>query len=215
LEFEFITNFYLFLASVVLISLSGVLMPGPLFAVTLEKAAKSKTAGLLIAFGHGIVEFPLMFFIYYWLSSYAIPDVVPIAIGLAGGLVMMIMGIQTFRNRKKTEEKYFHTTRDSLWAGVWTTAANAGFVIWWITIGTALIINAEYFGLVGFSVFAVVHWLCDFFWYSIVAFAVFKSRRFWSEKVHSGIFIFCFVIFVGFGAWFFSSALWTALSAML
>jgi threonine/homoserine/homoserine lactone efflux protein len=212
---EFITNFYVFLASVVLISLSGVLLPGPLFAVTLEKAAKSKTAGLLIAFGHGIVEFPLMFLIYYWLSNFAIPDAVPIAVGLVGGLVMMFMSVQTFRNRKKTEEKYFHTTKDSLLAGIWTTAANAGFVIWWITIGTTLIINAELFGLVGFSVFAVVHWLCDFFWYSIVAFAVFKSRRFWSEKVHGGIFIFCFVIFVGFGAWFFGSALWSALSAIM
>ena len=57
----FITDEYLFLASVFLISLSGVLMPGPLFAVTIQKAAKSKTAGALIAVGHGIVEFPLMF----------------------------------------------------------------------------------------------------------------------------------------------------------
>ena len=39
----------MFLASVLLISLSGVLMPGPLFAVTIKKAAKSKIAGALIA----------------------------------------------------------------------------------------------------------------------------------------------------------------------
>ena len=58
---EFITDFYLFLASVLLISLSGVLMPGPLFAVTVRKAAKSKFSGALIAVGHGIVEFPLCF----------------------------------------------------------------------------------------------------------------------------------------------------------
>ncbi len=64
----FITNEYLFLASVVVISLSGVLMPGPLFAVTLKKAAKSKVAGALIAVGHGIVEFPLMFLIFFILS---------------------------------------------------------------------------------------------------------------------------------------------------
>ena len=47
LSLEFITDFYLFLASVLLISLSGVLMPGPLFAVTIRKAAKSKSAGAL------------------------------------------------------------------------------------------------------------------------------------------------------------------------
>lgn len=212
---EFITNFYLFLASVMLISLSGVLMPGPLFAVTLEKAARSKTAGLLISLGHGIVEFPLMFIIYFWLSNFTIPEVVTIGIGLAGGLAMIIMGVQTFRNRRKTEGKYVHNNRDTLTAGIWTTATNAGFILWWITIGTALIINAQQFGLLGFSVFAVVHWLCDFTWYTVMAFAIFKSRRFWNEKVHSAIFLFCFAVFIGFGAWFFSSALWSFIAIFM
>jgi threonine/homoserine/homoserine lactone efflux protein len=184
-------------------------MPGPLFAVTLEKAAESKTAGFLISIGHGIVEFPLMFLIYFWLSSFAIPEIVTITIGLVGGFVMILMGFQTFRNRKKVEENYFHSRRDTLAAGIRTTAANAGFILWWLTIGTTLIINAQQFGFAGFSVFAVVHWLCDFVWYTVVAFAIFKSKRLWNEKVHSAIFLFCFAVFVGFGAWFFSSALWS------
>jgi len=190
-------------------------MPGPLFAVTLEKAAKSKTAGLLISIGHGIVEFPLMFLIYFWLSSFVMPDIVTIAIGLIGGLAMMLMGFQTYRNRKKVEQKYFHSNRDTLSAGIWTTAANAGFILWWLTIGTTLIINAQLFGFVGFSVFAVVHWLCDFVWYSVVAFAIFKSKRFWNEKVHNAIFVFCFAVFIGFGAWFFSFALWSFATAYI
>jgi threonine/homoserine/homoserine lactone efflux protein len=212
---EFITNFYLFLTSVVLISLSGVLLPGPLFAVTMEKAAKRKTAGLLIAVGHGIVEFPLMFFIYFWLSQFAIPDVVPVTVGVVGGLLMMYMGVNTFKNRHKACQKVKVPRQESLFAGIWTTAINPGFILWWITIGTALILNAQIFGLLGFSVFTVVHWLCDFVFYAFVAFVIFKSRRFWTEKVHTGFFIFCFAVFVGFGAWFFSSALWTAISTFI
>ena len=212
---EFITSFYLFLVSVVLISLSGVLLPGPLFAVTMEKAAKRKTAGLLIAVGHGIVEFPLMFLIYFWLSQFVIPDAVPITVGLVGGLLMMYMGFQTFRNRNKNNQKYASPKKDSLVAGIWTTAANAGFILWWLTIGTTLILNAQIFGLLGFSVFAVVHWLCDFVWYTVVAFIIFKSRSFWNEKVHTAIFIFCFAVFVGFGAWFFSAALWSAINMII
>jgi threonine/homoserine/homoserine lactone efflux protein len=212
---EFITNFYLFLVSVVLISLSGVLLPGPLFAATMEKAAKRKTAGLLIAVGHGIVEFPLMFLIYFWLSQFVIPDVVPVTVGLVGGLLMIYMGFQTFRNRNKNNQKYASPKKDSLVAGIWTTAANAGFILWWLTIGTTLILNAQIFGLLGFSVFAVVHWLCDFVWYTVVAFIIFKSRRFWNEKVHTAIFIFCFAVFVGFGAWFFSAALWSAVNMII
>jgi len=213
----FTTEFYLFLASVVFISLSGVMMPGPLFAVTIEKAAKHKTAGLLIAVGHGIVEFPLMFLIYYGLTQFVTSDglqAVQIIVGLIGGLLMMYMGVRTFRNRKKIREKYESSKRDSLIAGIWTTAANAGFILWWMTIGTALIIIAKSFGLLEFSVFGVVHWLCDFLWYTLIAFVIFKSRRFWTEKIHQAIFIFCFAVLVGFGSWFFGSALWLVINTL-
>jgi threonine/homoserine/homoserine lactone efflux protein len=95
LTLEYITEFPLFLASVLLISLSGVLMPGPLFAVTIKKAVKSKISGALIAIGHGIVEFPLMFFIFFVLNQFEIPDIVQVAVGLVGGALMVLMGIQT------------------------------------------------------------------------------------------------------------------------
>jgi threonine/homoserine/homoserine lactone efflux protein len=212
---EFIENFYLFLASVMLISLSGVLMPGPLFAVTLKKAAKSKIAGALIAVGHGIVEFPLMFLIFFVLSQFEIPSLVQIAVGLVGGFLMIFMGVQTFRNRNKKEETNVSLKRDSVLAGVYTTAANAGFILWWLTIGTTLILNAQLFGLLGFSIFAGVHWLCDFSWYTVAALLIFKSQRFWTERTQMGITVFCVAVFIGFGAYFMGSALWSVIGTVI
>jgi len=206
---EFITNFYLFLFSVLLISLSGVLMPGPLFAVTLKKATKSKSAGILIAIGHGIIEFPLMFLIFFVLSQISIPTLIQTAVGLVGGLLMIFMGVQAFRNRNKEDQSMSSLKRDSIIAGVYTTAANAGFILWWLTIGTTLILNARLFGLAGFSVFAGVHWLTDFVWYSIVAFLIFKSQRFWTKRTHSVITLFCVAVFVGFGLYFLGSGVWS------
>jgi len=206
---EFINDFYLFLASVLLISLSGVLMPGPLFAVTLKKAAKSKSAGALIAVGHGIVEFPLMFLIFFVLSQFEIPTIVQIVVGLVGGLLMIFMGVQAFRNRHKQDEATVSLKRDSVLAGAWTTAANAGFILWWLTIGTTLILNAKLFGLVGFSVFAGVHWLTDFVWYTMVALLIFKSQRFWTNRARMGVTFFCVLVFIGFGLYFMGSALWS------
>jgi threonine/homoserine/homoserine lactone efflux protein len=208
---ESIPDFGVFLASVVLISMSGVMLPGPLFAVTIEKASKRQTAGALIALGHGVIEFPLMFLIFFVLSQFVVPDSVQSAIGLVGGALMIYMGAQAFRNRNKEEKAQASSKRDSLVAGIWTTAANAGFILWWLTIGTALILNAKLFGLLGFSVFAGVHWLCDLIWYTIIAFAIFKSHRFWTKRVHEGISFFCVAVFVGFGTYFFGSALWTAI----
>ena len=187
-------------------------MPGPLFAVTIKKASKSKTAGALIAVGHGIVEFPLMFLIFFVLSQFNPPSVVHVAVGLVGGFFMVFMGVQAFRNRHKQEEETVVLKRDSVLAGVWTTAANAGFILWWLTIGTTLILNAKLFGLAGFTVFAGVHWLTDFVWYTVVAVLIFKSQRFWTARVHSGIALFCVAVFIGFGAYFVGSALWSLLA---
>lgn len=209
---ELITDFYLFLASVLLISLSGVLMPGPLFAVTLKKASKSKVAGALIAFGHGIVEFPLMFLIFFLLSQFEIPSGVQVGVGTVGGFLMVFMGLQTYRKRHMQEEAIVDLKKDSLLAGIWTTAANAGFILWWLTIGTTLILNAKLFGLLGFSVFAGVHWLVDFSWYTIVALLIFKSQRFWTQRTRMGITLFCVAVFIGFGAYFIGSSLWSLMA---
>jgi threonine/homoserine/homoserine lactone efflux protein len=209
---ELITDFYLFLASVLLISLSGVLMPGPLFAVTIKKASKSKAAGAMIAVGHGIVEFPLMFLIFFLLSQFKIPSVFQVAVGIVGGFLMIYMGLQAYRKRHMQEEAIFDLKKDSVLAGIWTTAANTGFILWWLTIGTTLILNAKLFGLLGFSVFAGVHWLVDFSWYTVVALLIFKSQRFWTQRTRMGITLFCVGVFVGFGAYFMCSSLWSLLA---
>jgi len=191
-----------------LISLSGVLMPGPLFAITLQKSAKSKIAGALIALGHGIVEFPLMILIYVLLSQFAIPNWVQMTVGIVGGALMLFMGVRAFKNRNRQEDHSITSLkRDSLFSGVWTTAVNAGFILWWLTIGTALILNAQLFGVVGFGIFAGVHWSIDFLWYSLVGLLVFKSQKFWTPRVRYGITLFCVGVFLLFGTYFIGSAL--------
>jgi len=102
--------------------------------------------------------------------------------------------------------------RDSVFTGIYTTAVNAGFILWWLTIGTALILNAQLFGLAGFTVFAGVHWLTDFSWYVVVGLLIFKSQRFWSNRTRMGITLFCVAVFIGFGVCFMGSALWTLLA---
>ncbi len=183
--------------------------------MTLEKGAKRKSAGALIALGHGVVEFPLMFLIFFVLSEFEIPWYVQVGVGLVGGLLMVFMGVQAFRNRNKEDERVVGSKQDSLLAGVRTTAINPGFILWWLTIGTTLILNAKLFALPGFTVFAGLHWFCDFAWYTVVAFLIFKSHRFWTPKVHLAISLFCVAVFVGFGAFFFGSALWQAITTLM
>jgi threonine/homoserine/homoserine lactone efflux protein len=204
---NFFTDFFLFLLSVIFISLSGVMMPGPVFAITVAKGYKRKIAGASIALGHGVIEFPLMFLIYFGLTGFFASGAVQKIISLVGGLILIYMGVQTFRTRRKASEEWEGSRHGSFIAGVLTTGANPYFFLWWATIGAALVINASIFGFLGFLIFAMTHWTCDLLWDTLVSLTVFKSRRFWTKKVHDIIFGFCFAVLVGFGAWFVVSAL--------
>jgi threonine/homoserine/homoserine lactone efflux protein len=109
--------------------------------------------------------------------------------------------------RKETEEKSSYFKYGSIISGVLATAGNPYFLLWWATIGAFLVMNAAIFGFVGFLIFAIIHWSCDLVWNIFVSLTVFKSRRFWTKRVHEIVFGFCFLILTGFGAWFIISAL--------
>lgn len=204
---EVITDFYLFLLTVVLISVSGVMAPGPVFAVTIAKGLKKKTAGILIALGHGIIEFPLIFLIYSGFAQFFSSPLTQKIIGLVGGLIMIYMGFRMIRTERKSGIDYEAAKHSSLIVGILTTGANPYFLLWWATVGTTLVINAMIFGVIGILIFAVTHWLCDLLWDTFVSVVTYRSRDFLTEKVQKIVFSFCFMLLTGFGIWFIVSAL--------
>lgn len=185
------------------------MMPGPVFAVTVAKSYRSKKAGALIALGHGALEFPLIFLLYLYLGFSELFKSVPVqkTLSLFGGLILVYMGFQMFKTRKKTNEEPRYSGYGSFIAGFITTGANPYFFLWWAAVGAALILNASLFGFIGVIAFALVHWSCDLAWYTFVSVTVFKSRRFWTEKVFKMVFLFCFAVLLVFGLWFIASAL--------
>lgn len=197
----------LFLFTVIVISLSGVMMPGPVFAVTITKSHKSGTAGSLIAVGHGIVEFPLMMLIYFGLSNFFKLAPVQIFIGLAGGLMLIYLGVDMIRFRINVKQESEDPSYGSIMGGLITTTANPYFFLWWATIGSALILKSAIFGLIGFVLLAIVHWFCDFGWYSLVSMVIYKTHHLWSKKIHRAIFTICGLMLLGFGLWFIGSAI--------
>jgi len=144
--------------------------------------------------------------IYFGLSQLLTSSIIQKTIGFFGGLILIFMGVQLFRSREENDNGGSYLKYGSLIAGVLATGSNPYFLVWWATVGADLVMKAAVFGLIGFSVFAVVHWLCDFFWNTFVSVTVFKSQRFWNKKVQTIILGFCIVIFIVFGAWFVISA---------
>ncbi len=201
------TNFYLFLGSVILVSISGVIMPGPVFAVSIAKGHRDGLAGSLIVLGHGILEFPLMLLIFLGFSKYFTTTLAWRLVSTLGGAMLVYMGVKTFQARGEVSAKGSDLPYGSVAAGLFTTGSNPYFYLWWSTAGAALIANASIFGAMGFAVFAFVHWLCDLAWYSFVSMATFRSRKFWTETTHKVVFGLCGFFLVALGGWFVGSAL--------
>lgn len=191
-----------FLAVTVFISLSGVMMPGPVTAGTIAKGYSDKYAGMQIAVGHGFVEFPLVGLIGFGLGSFFAYKEVMITIGLVGGVFLLYIGYNMIRLRKDVDktEKYF--PYHPVIVGVLTTASNPYFFLWWATIGLVLISTAISFGVMAFILFVVLHWFCDFVWDHFVSYTVFSSKRFWTEKVHHMVFGIFGALMIFFGFYF-------------
>jgi len=196
-------NIWVFFGIAVLVSFSGVMMPGPVFAAAVAKGYEDERAGIKIALGHGLVEFPLMAVIILSLGYVFTDDRVMTAIGLVGGGLLIFLGASMVNSRKMAMTdgaKMF--PYKPIAAGAITTSANPYFFLWWATVGALLIGAAQEFGLIVVVIFAVVHWSCDLVWYTFTSFAVFRTKHLWTPVVHEAVFGVCGVLMAVFGLYF-------------
>ncbi len=164
-----------FLGTIVGVSLSGVMAPGPVTAATLAAGTRSRHAGAMIAVGHGIVEFPLMLLVMAGMNRLLQMKGVTIAIGLVGGLFLVHMGTQMLRDLGRDGGQTAQApARHPLWTGVVLTG-NPYFLLWRATVGLTLAGQAIELGVLAFALFAIVHWLCDLVWLEVLSWSSFKG----------------------------------------
>ncbi|MBA7675177.1 hypothetical protein ES703_83407 [subsurface metagenome] len=205
-----------FLFEVVVISLSGVMMPGPVTAAAVAMGTRSRYAGTLIAVGHGIIEFPLMILIMLGMDKLLKSTNAKIIIGLAGGVFLLIMAIQMLRNLRSAEKEQAKVTKSApVLAGLILSAGNPYFLLWWATIGLTLATTASQFGVWAFALFAVVHWLCDFVWLGALSWASFKGSGLLSPRRQRTLLLICSLALLVFGVVFIYTAGSTLINLIL
>ncbi len=195
-------NLWVFLLSVVGISLSGVMLPGPLTAAVIARGYNDKNAGAMIALGHGIIELPIIALIYFGFAAYLNIPLVKQVTGLAGGLMLIVMGILIFTTFRKPMNEAVPLPYNSLVTGIVMTGGNPYFFLWWATVGVALVAGAASFGWAGILLLTVVHLACDIAWDQIVSITVYKTRHLWTVNVQKSVFGICAAVLIGFGIWF-------------
>lgn len=206
-----------FLAFVFVISLSGVLMPGPMTAATIARSYSDKWAGAKVAIGHAIIEFPLLAIITAIVLSggteLSANSSLMIAIGILGGAYLLALGGTMLREKEyvSDEPEPKKITRNSIVLGITTTALNPGFILWWVVIGAIIVSQALQFGLLMIPIFAIVHWSCDFFWGIGLSFGIQKAKQYYASRIKEIIRIGCAILIIIFGILFLGTSIWQML----
>jgi len=195
-----------FLIKVVLISSSGALAPGPLTTATMSVGVKQGwKGGFKVALGHLIVEFPLVMLIA--LGLYVLfrdPTFIRMS-SIVGGVFMIYFGYLTIKDAfgQISRSKF-----DSypLIVGITLTALNPFFILWWVGIGSPLILEAiTTWGILSIFPFYVAHVWLDFAWLSVIAHATSFSGR--VEKIYRVIVLVLGLLLIAFGVDFLSYGL--------
>jgi threonine/homoserine/homoserine lactone efflux protein len=195
---------------VIVISASGVMVPGPLFAANIAHGLKDGAkSGIKMAIGHTIVELPLVILLGIGVFSLELFPEFRTVISILGAITLFVFAaiqIKTiFRNKKSTT----NLKQGPLVSGILLSALNPFFIIWWLTIGFKLISDAMLiWAFSGILVLFALHIWMDFVWLGVISYLASKSTKILSNKNYKIIMIGLSIILVYFGITFLEDVLY-------
>lgn len=230
----FMIEIILFTITSFMIGLSGALVPGPMLTVTISDSFKKGfIAGPLVTSGHIFTEIFMVLLLLFGLGWLIASPVASFIIGLVGGIVLVIMGLQIFKEtpqlvdssgNKENRSKKDYVPKEngltkisqddekvgkyrSVFNGILTSLSNPFFFIWWATIGGAFIFKGMALaGVLGIFAFLLGHWSSDLAWFSVVSFFSSKSRSLMDPRKYKIIMRVCGIFMILVGGYFLTSS---------
>jgi threonine/homoserine/homoserine lactone efflux protein len=194
-----------FVIIVIVISASGVMAPGPLFAANisygLREGAKS---GIKMAMGHTIVEFPLVILLGIGVFSLETFPEFRIIISIVGAITLFVFALVQIKTVLQNNKDITSTPKHGpLVTGIVLSALNPFFIIWWLTIGFKLISDAMLiWAFSGIVIVFLLHIWMDFAWLGGISFLASKSSKILSNRNYKFIMIGLSLLLVYFGITF-------------
>lgn len=174
-----------FVGTVIVVTASGALAPGPLsFGILMQGSKEGARSGFSCAVGHTLVEFPLVLALALGLLAAANQPMIKGVIGVAGGLGLIGFGVlQIYETLKRKTESRGKTRARNLPAssvvlGLALTGLNPYFILWWLTIGSVLIVQALAFAaIIGVLIMYIAHVWMDYAFLTSLAYFAKKGRN--------------------------------------
>jgi len=202
-----------FIAEVVGVTASGALAPGPLFVKNITEGSKfGARSGFLFAIGHTAVELSLVIVLAFGLLTVADQPAVKLAIGVAGGLALLIFGLMQIRESMSAKpvemRKEKMAVKGHFLVGTIFTGLNPYFILWWLVPGAKLILDSIAFASwAGVFLMYVAHVWMDYAWLTGTAYLARRGTKFVDHKGYRIVLMLFGLILIGFGIYFLASAL--------
>ncbi len=204
-----------FVATVVVVTASGALAPGPLsFGILMHGAKEGARSGFSGAIGHTLVEFPLVLALALGLLAAASQPMIKGVIGLVGGIGLIgFGGLQIYETIKSKADSGQVTKKRSMPAsslvlGLALTGLNPYFILWWLTIGSVLIVQALAFAaIVGVLIMYVAHVWMDYAFLTAIAHLAKKGKSIVGSRYYKLVLIAFGLILIYYGISFLADAI--------
>ncbi|PXF57810.1 MAG: lysine transporter LysE [Candidatus Methanogaster sp.] len=191
-----------FLAFGFLIGLTGATVPGPMLFATIDASLRRGwIAGPEIVLGHAFSEVAVCALIV--LGFTIATDAVFRIVSIAGGGALVVFGVMTLNSSKDaTFDVDGSGAGGAVAAGVLTSVSNPYFLIWWLTIGNAMVMDGLAIGVAAAVLFVIGHWIADLAWYTFVSVSSSRGRRVMSDRTYKRMLVGCGVFLVCFGMYY-------------
>lgn len=189
------------------IGISAALVPGPMMLATVSISfRKGWKTGLYVFSGHSIVETAIVLLIIMGAASFIVEDMLS-DIAIIGGLTMALFGMIIIRKAKEALTMDIAASAGKLdisagpvSAGILTSALNPTFLFWWLTAGSAIIMQQYLAGVLAVLAFIIGHWLADLGFLVSVSSTFSRGKQLISRRTHQRLLYICggFLTLIGF-----------------
>ncbi|MEZ5333895.1 MAG: LysE family transporter [Methanolobus sp.] len=191
------------------VGISAALIPGPMMFATIGISMKKGwRTGPWVFIGHALVESAIFLLILAGAASLLGNGIISY-ISIIGGCIMILFGIMLVGSAKKVSSMDIAASAGKkelssrpVSAGILTSALNPSLVIWWLTAGSAIIMQEYILGIFAVITFILGHWTADLGFLVAVSFSSSRGKELLSQKTHEIILYFCGTFMAIFGFWF-------------
>ena len=202
-------DLFSFVVTVIVVTASGALAPGPLFFGLLMHGSKEGArAGFSCAVGHTLVEFPLVLALSLGLLAAANQPAIKGVIGLVGGLGLIGFGTLQIYDTIKSKPEFGEAPKSSVPAsslilGLALTGLNPYFILWWLTIGSVLIVQALAFAaIIGVLIMYISHVWMDYAYLTAIAHLGKRGKNLIGSRYYKLVLIAFGLILIYYGSTF-------------